>query len=253
MVDSYPRHPGYNPHPGYGRPGFNTEPTIVAGSGPKPTAIIRDAVPDSRTVEADVTLAIGTDHSGSTGWTDPDNARTHDLIESLKWAERNLRPTDRIVLISFTEEAVAIGPLSPEEALRAARSGRPGVPGRGGTAYLPIVTEALAVINDVTVADLVVVTDGMSSDVGAFASAAGAAGLRTTLVPFGQDWPFVKANWEHRSQIRLAAHVSDQPLAIARAITQATFELTGQTPGRPSRRKRRPSRRSSRSRTRSGA
>ena len=231
------RHPGYERHGRTARPGGEPAPAIQlrAGTGPKAVAVVPDAMPGSRAVEAATTTVVAIDHSGSVGWTDPHDARIHDARFSMAWAERNMRDDDRFVLVGFTDDASTTAPLTATEARQAIESGEPGAAGRGGTAFVPVADAARRLIGDPEHCHLVLVTDGMSGDVAAFAAFVAQARLRTTLVPFGSDWPFVKANWEHADHMRLAAHVSDQPLAIARALAHTMLELTGQTP-RPPRR-----------------
>lgn len=142
---------------------------------------------------------------------------------------------DRFVLVSFTDDAAASDSMAAGEAKDAAQAGEPAPAGSGGTAYLPVAESALARMVDERPAHLILITDGMAPDIAGFAAAVGGAGLPTTLVPFGEDWPFVKAQWEHAERIRLAAHVSDQPLGIARALAHAMLELTRQAPQPPRR------------------
>ncbi len=249
------RHGRPSPHPGYERhhrpPRPNGEPAppihLKAGTGPKPVAVVPDAMPGTRTLAVASTTIIATDYSGSVASTDPDNARIHDARYSMAWAEKNMGPDDRFILINFTDNANSTGLLTATEAKNTIQAGEPRAAGGGGTAYLPVALHAIRLVADADYAHLVLVTDGMSGDVGAFAATVAHASLRTTLVPFGSDWPFIKTNWEPAQHIRLAAHVSDQPLAIARALAHTMLELTGQAP-RPHRRRRTPRRLRSRSR-----
>jgi hypothetical protein len=72
-------------------------------------------------------------------------------------------------------------------------------------------------------------SDGMPSSVNDIAQANAvltAAGISAVLIPYGFEFPWISAHWEHTA-FRIAAHVDDRRRAIAQTVALAIVEAVG--------------------------
>jgi hypothetical protein len=187
-----------------------------------------DAATRKETRTLDVYHVI--DVSPSNAWNDPENARFHDFaFLARKWAATVI-PDDRFIQVLFDSQAVAYPAVAPREVPRDGWSHRP-TPTRGGTCFLP---PAQAVADCAArfpghAALAIWYSDGMPSSVNDIAHANAvlkAAGISAVLIPYGFEFPWISAHWEHTA-FRIAAHVDDRRRAIAQTVALAIVEAAG--------------------------
>jgi hypothetical protein len=167
------------------------------------------------------------DVSPSNAWTDPENARFLDFAYlSRKWAAKYI-PDDCFIQVLFDSVAAIYPPCSPREVARDGWRNRP-TPSNGGTCFAPpmrTVVQHAAQFSDR--AKLVVMySDGMGDDVAEANALLVASGIQAVLIPYGQDFPWISAGWQHTS-FRISAHVDDRRRAIAQTVALAILQATG--------------------------
>ncbi|MGO9955026.1 MAG: hypothetical protein ACLP50_03465, partial [Solirubrobacteraceae bacterium] len=197
---------------------------------PAPSAAMPVVVEGTRKEERDLDVYTVVDVSPSNAWNDPKNARFLDFaFFARKWAAEVI-PHDRLIQVLFDSQAVAYPAVLPREVPRNGWSDRP-TPTRGGTCFLPpalAVAERAARFPD-HAAFSIWYSDGMPSNVNDIAQANAvleAAGISAVLIPYGFEFPWISAHWEHTA-FRIAAHVNDRRRAIAQTTALAIVEATG--------------------------
>lgn len=172
------------------------------------------------------------DLSPSNGWTDPEGARYDDLAYTgRRWASEVI-PDDTIIPVVFDRSAVVYPECRPRQVPGDGWRSLPAPnPALGGTCFLPparaIVQHAARFPDHAALA--IYLTDGMPSNENDIAQASAvltAAGIPAVLVPYGHDFPWISAHWEH-SAFRIAAHVQDRRRAIAQTVALAILDSTG--------------------------
>lgn len=202
-----------------------------------PVAAMPRVVPGSRTEQRQVDVYIVIDMSPSNQWTDPQGARHHDLAYLAREWARQVIPDDLITPVLFDRTADMYPACRPADVPRDGWGALPAPnPLLGGTCFLP---PAQAVTRDARMhprraAVAIYCTDGIPSDVNDIAQASAvltAAGITAVLIPYGPDFPWISAHWEH-SAFRIAAHVGDRRRAIAQTVALAILSITGHRRGR---------------------
>lgn len=197
-----------------------------------PIAALPAVVAGTRTEARTLDVYPVIDKSPSNQWTDPDDARHLDLAYlARKWASQVI-PDDNLIPVVFDRSAVVYPACRPRQVPRDGWRSLP-VPNPvlGGTCFLP---PALAVVQHATrfpnhAALVIYLSDGMPSNQNDIAQASAvltAARIPAVLIPYGCDFPWISAHWEH-SAFRIAAHVQDRRRAIAQTVALAVLDATG--------------------------
>jgi hypothetical protein len=184
-------------------------------------------------------VLIAIDVSGSTLSTDPGNVRWWAVRRVARWMARH-HSADKITIATF-DEAVHMGrERSPRSVARSPRDGLPIT--HGGTRFVPVVEAAFAYFGEYPEGGygLVIVTDGMSDDAAQAAAMLRELDLHASVVPFGDQWPFVKAAWEDIDVLQLYEHPGVRLRQMARSIALGVMTHTGEVERPPRRLLRRP-------------
>ncbi len=186
----------------------------------------------SRTESRTLDVYAVIDLSPSNRWTDPEGARYDDLAYiGRRWAS-DVIPNDNFIPVVFDRSAVVYSGCRarqvPGDGWRSLPAPNPTL---GGTCFLPpawaVAQHAARFPDHATLA--IYLTDGMPSNENDIAQASAvltAAGIPAVLTPYGHEFPWISAHWEH-SAFRIAAHVQDRRRAIAQTVALAILDSTG--------------------------
>lgn len=200
------------------------------GAGPwgrGPTAAMPVVAPGTRTESRTIHVYNAVDVSASNDTTDPYGARFRDLaFVAREWAAAVV-PDDVFIPVLFDDRAAVYQGRRPADVPKRAWRNTPG-PGHGGTAFVPPVH---AVIDDARRSPdcahlLIMYSDGLGSDIADAHRLLLAASIPAVLIPYGPDFPWIAAQWEHTA-FRIAAHVDDRRRAIAQTVALAILTATG--------------------------
>lgn len=167
------------------------------------------------------------DVSPSNGWTDPEDARFLDFAFMARDWAASVIPTDAMIQVLFDSLATVYPACLPHEVPEDGFRHRP-TPSLGGTCFVPPVQ---AVVCDAQrypdrASLLVMYSDGMGGDVAEANALLTASGIPAVLIPYGPDFPWISAQWEHTA-FQIAAHVDDRRHAIAQTVALAVLSVTG--------------------------
>jgi hypothetical protein len=197
-----------------------------------PVATLPAVAEGSRTETRTLDIYAVIDKSPSNAWTDPDDARHQDLAYlARKWASQVI-PIDNFIPVVFDRTAVVYAGCRPRQVPRDGWRNLPAPnPVLGGTCFLPpadaVVQHAARLPAHAALA--IFLSDGMPSnenDIAQASAALTAADIPAVLIPYGCEFPWISAHWEH-SAFRIAAHVQDRRRAIAQTVALAIIGVTG--------------------------